>query len=185
MASPPRPAGPVTVRVPEGDTLPRLVCEACGFIHYVNPKVVVGAVCTWRDEILLCRRAIEPRLGYWTIPAGYLELNETAVAGAVREIREEAQAEVEITALLAVYDIPRLSQVQLIYSARLLAPDMAPGLESLETRLFAWHDIPWSDMAFPSARWALQHHRQVGGAAVFAPHTNPPNETGEYRRDGS
>ena len=103
----------------------------------------------------------------------------------MREIREEAQAEVEITALLAVYDIPCLSQVQLIYSARLLAPDMAPGLESLETRLFAWHDIPWSDMAFPSARWALQHHRQVGGAAVFAPHTNPPNETGEYRRDGS
>ncbi len=119
MTSPSAPAPRFSIKTPEGETHPRLVCDACGFIDYVNPKIVVGAVCDWRDRVLLCRRAIEPRLGYWTLPAGYLEEHETTVEGALREAREEACAELEIRGLLAVYNIPRISQVQLIYAADL------------------------------------------------------------------
>src|SRR5262245_11249096 len=115
--------------VPDGDNRERLVCRDCGFIQYENPKVVVGSVCLWDDRILLCRRAIEPSRGLWTLPAGYLEVHETPVDGARREAWEEARAELEIEALLAVYSIPRISQVQLIYRARLLSPAVAAGPE--------------------------------------------------------
>ena len=116
--------------VPEGDNRERRVCGDCGFIHYENPKVVVGAVATWEERILLCRRSIGPRKGFWTLPAGYMELGETPMEGALREAREEACAELEIDQLLAVYAIPRISQVQLIYRARLANPDVA-------------HMVPW------------------------------------------
>ncbi len=159
MTTPSSPRGPSERRIPEGDTRERMVCPDCGFIAYENPKIVVGAVVTSGDRFLLCRRAIEPRAGYWTLPAGYLEVNESTMAGAAREAFEEARARISIDGLLAVYDIPRISQVQVIYRARLAEPGFEPGPESLEVRLFAWSEIPWDDLAFPSVHWSLQHYR--------------------------
>ena len=167
-------------KIPEGDTRPRLVCDTCGFIRYENPKIVVGSVVAHEGRILLCRRAINPRSGFWTLPAGYLELNETTADGAAREAYEEATARIEIDRLLAVYSIPRLSQVQLIYRARLLDPDVKAGPESAEVGLFQWEEIPWDDMAFPSARWALWHWRETEALQEFAPMTNPPGEFGNF-----
>src|SRR5579862_5836199 len=118
------PTGNFEQRQPAGDDRSRLVCRDCGFIQYENPKVVVGSVVSWQGRILLCRRAINPRKGYWTLPAGYMELNETTLDGARREAREEACAEIEIERLIAVYNMPRLSQVQLIYAARLVTGEI-------------------------------------------------------------
>lgn len=169
-----------TKTMPAGDNRDRLVCGDCGWIHYVNPKVVVGAVIGDDGRVLLCRRAIEPRQGFWTIPAGFMEERETSEAGALREVMEEAGAEVAIDALLAVYNIPRISQVQLIYRATLSNPVFAPGPESLEARLFAWDEIPWDELAFPSVVWALNHWRAVAGRTEFRAFTNPPGEFGNY-----
>ena len=180
MGDPTKPTGPVVERVPEGDNRPRLVCDDCGFVNYVNPKVVVGAVCLWQDQVLLCRRAIEPRVGYWTIPAGYLEVNETPSDGALREAYEEAHAELSIESLLAVYSVARISQVQLIYRGALTSPDVRPSEESQAAELFDWHNIPWNELAFPSVHWALNHHREVGTDATFAPRTNPTGESGDH-----
>lgn len=160
-------------KVPEGDTRPRLVCDHCGFVDYVNPRIVVGAVCTWEDRILLCRRAIEPRQGFWTLPAGFLEEREGTEAGAAREAREEARAEIEIDALLAVYDVPRISQVHIFFRARLRSPEVRAGEESAEVGLFRWEDIPWDDLAFPSVRWALDAFYEVRGLSAFAPRRSP------------
>jgi ADP-ribose pyrophosphatase YjhB (NUDIX family) len=121
----------------------------------------------------LCRRAIEPRRGFWTIPAGYMEERETPAEGAMREAWEEAKAKIEIQRLLAVYSVARISQVQLIFRANLASPDFAPGIESLETKLFAWEEIPWDALAFPSVHWALKHHREAGGRDESAPFDNP------------
>lgn len=155
--------GPRERRVPEGDDKPRLVCPDCEYVAYENPKIVVGSVVSYGDRLLLCRRAIEPRRGFWTLPAGYLELHEAPDEGARREAREEACARIEIDGLLAVYSIPRISQVQLIYRARLADGVFSPGPESLETRLFTWDEIPWAELAFPSVHWALrQHHGSLG-----------------------
>ena len=164
-----RTGGPIHRRIPPGDTLERRVCDECGFIDYVNPKIIVGSVCTWQDRFLLCKRAIDPRKGYWTIPAGFMELNETTAEGAVREAREEACADIEINALLGVYNIARISQVQLIFRARLISPDVAAGPESEQVGLFAWDEIPWDQLAFPSVTWALHHFREVGTSTDFAP----------------
>jgi ADP-ribose pyrophosphatase YjhB (NUDIX family) len=161
-------------KVPPGDNLKRQVCDDCGWVHYENPKIVVGAVCTWGDKILMCKRAIEPRHGFWTIPAGFLEENETPEHGAAREADEEATAKIEIDALLGIYTIPRISQVQLMYRARLLSDDIAPGIESLEVGLYDWDEIQWSELAFPTVTWALEHFRKVGDRSDFAPFTNPP-----------
>ena len=179
---PPRPR--FSTAVPDGDNRERRVCDTCGFIDYVNPKIVVGAVASWQDKLLLCRRAIEPRRGYWTMPAGFLEEHETTQAGAEREAWEEACAQLAIDALLAVYNIPRISQVQLIYRARLVSPDIAPGPESTEVMLVDWDDIPWDELAFPSVHWALHQHREVSGAAVFTPFTNPGGEWGDRMPGG-
>lgn len=160
-------------RVPEGDNMERDVCAKCGHVHYVNPKIVVGAVCSWHGRILLCRRAIEPRSGFWTIPAGYMEEQETPAQGAVREAWEEATTKIEINRLLAVYAVPRISQVQLIFRASLANGEFAPGTESLETKLFAWEEIPWNELAFPSVHWALKHHRETEGRDDFVPFDNP------------
>ena len=137
--------GPVTKLVPEGDERERLVCTDCGFINYINPKIVVGAVVTWEDKFLLCKRAIEPRIGYWTLPAGFMEEGESTQDGAAREAWEEANARIEIGPLLGVYNIPRISQVQMIYRARLLSPDVSPGIESEDVGLFTWDEIPWDE----------------------------------------
>jgi ADP-ribose pyrophosphatase YjhB (NUDIX family) len=176
--SPPAEATRFIREVPEGDDQARLVCRDCGFINYENPKIVVGSVAAWQDRILLCRRAIEPRKGFWTLPAGYLELHEEAAAGARREAWEEARAELEIDQLLAVYSIPRISQVQLIYRARLATPAVAAGAETLELDLFAWDAIPWDLLAFPSVHWALADWHAVRDRAVFAPRGNPPGQDG-------
>jgi ADP-ribose pyrophosphatase YjhB (NUDIX family) len=159
--------------VPEGDTIERYVCGRCGYIHYTNPKIVVGSVVAHDGLILLCRRAIEPRKGLWTLPAGFLEEHETPEDGARREAREEACAEIVLDALLAVYTVPHISQVQLMYRARLAKPDIAAGPESLDVRLFAWSDIPWEELAFPSVTWALRHYQETKHLSVFAPFANP------------
>jgi ADP-ribose pyrophosphatase YjhB (NUDIX family) len=181
MPQSPKPRGPCVTRIPEGDNRPRLVCDDCGFVAYENPKVVVGSVTRWDGRILLCRRAIEPRRGFWTLPAGYLELHEETAAGACREALEEACARIEIDGLLAVYNIPRLSQVQLIYRARLLDGEIAPGPESLEVRLFAPEEIPWDELAFPSVRWALEQYFEAVRTGDRTTHGNPPGATGDLR----
>lgn len=167
-----------SAQVPDGDNRERMVCGDCGWVHYVNPKIVVGAVCRLDERILLCRRAIEPRHGFWTIPAGFMEERESSEQGAAREAMEEAHADIRIGNLLAVYNIPRISQVQLIYCAEMNVPEVKPGPESLEVRYFTWDEIPWDELAFPSVTWALQQYRQVWDAQNFAAFTNPPGETG-------
>jgi ADP-ribose pyrophosphatase YjhB (NUDIX family) len=173
------PRGPSLRQVPEGDDRERLVCPDCGFIQYDNPKVVVGSVIAEGGKILLCRRAIMPRRGFWTLPAGYLELNETPADGALREAWEEARARITLETLLAVYAIPRISQVQLIWRARLAEPGFGAGPESAEVALFAWDEIPWDAIAFPSVHWALRHFHETLGEASFSPRGNPPGETGD------
>lgn len=173
MSNAPAGRGPSILTVPEGDNRERMVCPDCGFINYENPKIVVGAVCLWQEQFLLCRRAINPRRGYWTLPAGYLELNESTLAGVMREAWEEAQARIVIDGLLAVYDIPRISQVQLIYRAHLDAPEFTAGPESLEVNLFAWNEIPWDALAFPSVRWALEHYRDALATGDFTTRGTP------------
>ena len=165
--------------VPEGDDRERLVCPDCGFVQYDNPKIVVGSVVWSGDRILMCRRAIMPRRGFWTLPAGYLELNEAPIDGARREAWEEARARIDIDALLAVYDVPRISQVQLIWRATLASPDISAGPESLEVGLFAWDEIPWDEIAFPTVRWALRHAAEIGTRTDFAARTNPVDETAD------
>ncbi|HYD66725.1 NUDIX hydrolase [Azospirillum sp.] len=173
-SSPAGPQGGPRVRaIPPGDDRERLTCPDCGYVAYQNPLIVVGSVTTWEDRILLCRRAIPPRKGYWTLPAGFMEEHETVAQGAAREAWEEARARIEIGALLAVYDIPRISQVQMIFRARLLSPDVEPGPESLEVGLFRWEEIPWDDLAFPTVHWALREHRERLGRDDFAPAVNP------------
>ncbi|MBI1244710.1 MAG: NUDIX domain-containing protein [Alphaproteobacteria bacterium] len=178
--SDPKPVGPSVRAIPEGDTRERLVCADCGFVHYDNPKIVVGAVVLWQGRVLLCRRAIAPRVGFWTLPAGYLELGESPEAGAARESLEEANARISIDALLGVYSVPRLSQVQLIYRAKLVDGDFSPGPESQDVQLFAWDQIPWDEIAFPSVRWALDHWRAIGESAQFPIGGNPASQTGDY-----
>jgi ADP-ribose pyrophosphatase YjhB (NUDIX family) len=135
-------------RVPDGDTLPRWVCGRCGTIHYQNPKVVVGCLPDWEGQVLLCRRAIDPRHGLWTLPAGFLENGETLPAGAARETVEEARANVEVGELYTVISLPHINQIYVMFRARLLDLGFGPGPESLEVRLFDEASIPWNEIAF-------------------------------------
>ena len=147
----------VELRVPDdGDTRERAVCPACGTIHYVNPLLVVGTVPSLGDQVLLCKRAIEPRYGKWTLPAGFMELGETMAQGAARETAEEAGAEVEMGAFFSAMSIPRVGQVHVFYLARLLHDRFDPGHESLEARLFTEHDLPWDELAFTTVRETLK-----------------------------
>lgn len=166
--------GPRVRRIPDGDDRERLVCPECSFVAYENPKIVCGVVASREGRVLLCRRAIEPRRGFWTLPAGYMELGESPEAGALREAWEEAQVRLELSGLFAVYSIPRISQVQLLYRARFLEPGFGAGPESLEVRLFAWEEIPWDELAFPTVHWALARWREVGEDGPLVPHSNPP-----------
>lgn len=179
-----KPSGPSVRAVPPGDDRPRLICPDCGFIVYDNPKIVVGSVCHWQARVLMCRRAIEPRKGFWTLPAGFLELHETTEEGTAREAWEEARARIAIEGLLAIYNIPRISQVQLIYRARLVSPEVAVGPESAEVRLFAWPDIPWDEIAFPSVHWSLQRYAETAGQVLGAPAGNAPEAEADARGDG-
>lgn len=168
-------------RIPEGDSRERMVCAECGHVAYENPKIVTGAVVAREGQVLLCRRAIEPRRGYWTIPAGYLELGETVEEGARREAAEEACAAIELEGILAVFSISRIGQVQVFFRGRFADPAAATlhraGDETLETRLFAWDDVPWADLAFPTVRWVLDAWRQAEGRPLGAPAGNPPEDT--------
>ena len=149
---------PVTLKVPPGDSLPRHVCGACETIHYQNPRIIVGCIPEWEDRILLCRRGIEPRHGLWTVPAGFMENGETTGEGALRETLEEANARVEVGPLYAIYNIPHINQVYMLFRARLLDTDFSAGAETLEARLFAENDIPWEEIAFLSVRNTLTHY---------------------------
>jgi ADP-ribose pyrophosphatase YjhB (NUDIX family) len=149
---------PVSLRVPEGDHLPRHVCTACDTVHYQNPKIVAGCVPEHDGRILLCRRAIEPRRGYWTIPAGFMENGETTQEAARRESIEEALAEVEVGSLLAVVHVLHADQVHVMFRARLPKPEFGAGAESLEVMLYDEQAIPWQDIAFRSVDFALRRY---------------------------
>lgn len=153
-------AHPVDLRVPEGDNRPRYVCAQCDVIHYQNPKLVVGSIPVWESggelKILLCKRAIEPRYGYWTLPAGFMENEETTAQAAVRETEEEAGANVELGELFTLLNVAQVHQVHLFYLARLLDLDFAAGVESLDVQLFSEQEIPWDDLAFPTVRTTLE-----------------------------
>lgn len=136
------------LRVPDGDHLPRHVCADCATIHYRNPKIVVGCLPEWDGEVLLCRRAIEPRRGLWTLPAGFLENGETLAAGAGRETLEEANARIDLGALYTVINLPQIGQIYMMFRARLLDLEFGPGPESLEVRLFREDEVPWEALAF-------------------------------------
>lgn len=148
----------VDYRVPADDNRERAVCGACGEIHYENPLNVVGTVPVWGDQVLLCRRAIEPRHGLWTLPAGFMELGESTSEGAARETDEEAGARIELQGLFSVLNVVRVGQVHLFYRARLLDIAFAPGVETLEARLFHEHDIPWDEIAFRTVRVTLERY---------------------------
>ena len=145
----------VVRKVPEGDTHERWVCPECTVIHYQNPKIVVGCVPERDGRILLCKRAIEPRVGFWTVPAGFMELNETMAEGAARETREEANAAVEIGHLFASVDVPQAGQVHVFFTASLVS-DFSPGPESLDCAMYEPDRIPWDEIAFPSGKFALR-----------------------------
>jgi ADP-ribose pyrophosphatase YjhB (NUDIX family) len=152
----------VTQKVPDGDSVSRWVCDSCHMVHYQNPKIVVGCVTESDDKILLCKRAIEPRYGFWTVPAGFMEIGETIAEGAARETLEEACAEVEIGHLFASVDVPEAEQVHLFFTAKLLG-DFAAGHESLEADLFAKDKIPWDEIAFRSGFFALRKYLEDAG----------------------
>lgn len=161
----------VALRIPEGDNLPRYVCTVCHEIHYQNPKLVVGCIPEWEDRILLCRRAIEPRIGWWTLPAGFMENNETLAQAAARETLEEASARVEIGDLYAVYSLPHISQVYVLFRAKLLDLDFKPGIESSEVRLVSEADVPWNEMAFRVIHDPLKRYFIERNAGKLAFHT--------------
>ena len=148
----------IALRVPDGDTLPRFVCDACGTIHYQNPKIVVGCLPEWQDQVLLCKRAIEPRYGLWTLPAGFLENGETLIDGALRETLEEADARVEPGPLYTVISLPQVNQVYMMFRARLADLGFGPGSESLEVRLFDESEIPWESLAFRTIARTLRNY---------------------------
>jgi ADP-ribose pyrophosphatase YjhB (NUDIX family) len=153
-------AHPVSLLVPPDDNRPRYVCEQCGTIHYQNPKMVIGSIPAWEQNgetcVLLCKRAIEPRYGYWTLPAGFMENNETTAEAALRETVEEAGAHIELHELFSLLNVPHVHQVHMFYRATLLDLDYQAGTESLEVRLFSESEIPWNDIAFPTVSHTLK-----------------------------
>ena len=162
----------VVYRIPDdGDTRERAVCPACDTIHYENPLNVVGTVPYWGERVLLCKRNIEPRWGKWTLPAGFMELGETTVQGAMRETDEEAGARFEIEGLFTVLSVPQVGQVHLYYRARLLSDQFAPGHETLEARLFTEDEIPWDELAFKTVRETLRRYFADRRLGSFGVHT--------------
>ncbi len=159
----------ISIRIPEGESTERVVCDNCGKIHYVNPRLIVGCLPVYKDKILVCKRAIDPCSGKWNLPAGFMEVNESAEEGAIRETLEEANAKVEIIRLHCVYSIPQVNQVYLIFKSKLLNPDFSPGPESSEVSLFDEKDMPWNDIAFTSSVYAIKKY--------FENRNNPNPET--------
>lgn len=161
---------PVALKIPPGDERPRFVCDGCGMVHYQNPKIVVGCVPEYQGQIVICKRAIEPRVGYWTVPAGFLENGETLQQGAAREADEEALAKVEILSLLTVVHVIPAHQIHVFFRARLLDPQIGAGPESLEAHLVTPDRIPWSDIAFPSTDYTLRRYLEDQAAGVDRHH---------------
>ena len=161
----------VELRIPPGDHLARHVCPACGAIHYRNPKVIVGCVPEWDDRILMCKRAIEPRLGRWTFPAGFLELGETSAQGAAREALEEACVEVEVGELFVVINVPYVSQVYMIHRARMRTLQFGPSIESSEVVLMREDEIPWDHIAFPTIFHSLKYFFADRASGATGVHT--------------
>ena len=162
---------PVARRVPAGDSRDRDCCDHCGTIHYQNPRPVVGTIPVWEDKVLLCKRAIEPRLGYWTLPAGFMELGETTAEGAQRETLEEAGARIAMGPLFTMIDVPHAEQVHLFYRAELLDLDFSAGTESLEVRLFTESQVPWHDLAFRTISTTLELFFADRSRGSFGTHT--------------
>ncbi|XOZ33873.1 NUDIX hydrolase [Halomonadaceae bacterium KBTZ08] len=148
----------VELRIPEGDDRKRHVCQDCGTIHYINPRIVAGTIPVWEDRVLLCRRAIEPRHGFWTLPAGFMENGETTTEAALRETLEEAEARVALDGLYAVFNVPHIDQVHMYFRARLTDGQYGAGPESLETALFRENEIPWGELAFPTVTETLERY---------------------------
>ena len=148
----------VELRRPDDDNRPRYICTACDTIHYQNPNLVICSIPEWEDKILLCRRAIEPRQGLWTLPGGFMENGETTTEAAIRETLEEANARIEISELFSMYSLPYINQVHLLFRAKLLDLDFSPGAESLEVRLFTEAEIPWDEIAFRPIKFSLEHY---------------------------
>lgn len=148
--------GRLVERMPRGDDRQRHVCPDCGTVHYQNPKIVTGCLPVWQDSVLLCRRSIEPRSGFWTVPAGFMELHETVEQGAMRETWEEARARVEILAPYSLFNLPHVNQLYVIFRAALAEPVFEPGPESADVRLFGEQDIPWNELAFGTVRQTLK-----------------------------
>ena len=169
---------PVELRLPADDNRLRHICTICSTVHYQNPNLVVGAIPEWEDgRILLCRRAIEPRLGLWTLPAGFMENAETTADAAIRETLEEANARIAIIELYSMYDLPYINQVYLLFRSRLLDLDFSPGAESLEVELFKEQDIPWDELAFRPVRYTLQRffaERKAGNFKFYMDSLAPP-----------
>jgi len=161
---------PVTYRIPPEDNRERATCTGCGTIHYENPLNVVGTVPAWEDQVLLCRRNIEPRYGLWTLPAGFMELDETTADGAARETDEEAGARFEMLGLFAVLNVVRVGQVHLFYRARLLDTTFHPGPETIEARLFHEHEVPWDQLAFRTVRETLLRYFEDRRQGQFGLH---------------
>jgi ADP-ribose pyrophosphatase YjhB (NUDIX family) len=174
----------VNQAIPEGDHLPRHICSQCGEIHYQNPKVVVGCIPEYEQQLLFCKRAIEPRLGYWTLPAGFMENGETTAEGAARETLEEAGARVEILDVFTMFNLPHINQVYVLYRARLCDLDYAPGIESLEVKLLDEQQVPWDEMAFPVITESLKLYFADRKAGRFGFHSGDmirlPGETPRF-----
>ncbi len=162
--------GPLAIRIPDGDNAPRHVCDRCNAVHYLNPKLIVGCIPEWEGKVLLCRRAIEPRHGLWTVPAGFMEMNETTTNGALRETLEEANARVEIEQLYALYSLPHIGQVYMLFRARLLDLNFSAGQETLEARLFGESEVPWDEIAFVTVRNTLRHYFSDAKRGEFSFH---------------
>ena len=157
-------------RIPPGDDRERAICASCGHIHYINPKIVVGSIPVWGEQILLCKRAIEPRYGKWTLPAGFMEEGETLAEGAARETLEEAGARITIEQLYASYSLPGISQVYVLFLAKLDDISYSAGIESLEVELFFEHEIPWDELAFVAIREVLKQYFADRQKGIFVPH---------------
>ena len=170
-------AAPIAHRIPPGDSVPRFVCDQCGEIHYQNPKLVLGTLPEWEGRVLLCRRSIEPRYGYWTLPAGFMENGESTAQGAQRETFEEAGARIEIGDAFSMISVAYVNQVHLFYRARLLDLEFAPGEETLEVALFHEKDIPWSDIAFRTVAMTLQYWFADRQRGSFGFHTSEVTRT--------
>ena len=157
----------VSMIVPDGDTRKRAVCDNCGHIHYVNPRVVTGCLPVHKEQVLLCKRAIEPRYGFWTLPAGYLENGETITDGASRETMEEANANVAGLELYTVFSLPHISQIYMFFLAELKKPEFSSGEESLEVKLFSENEIPWDSLSFPVVTQTLEFFFEDRKTNVF------------------